>query len=506
MSDILDTFLPGQLEVEKITLANAEGEAIDFTNTTSNIRLTESIHQPFVSGSISVVDGNDMLKYYKMTGQESLTINVRPVDADENGQAILAKPEQSINRVFRVYSITKEIPADNDQSKGYIMSFIDPKSFLASQTRISQCLRGSYSDMLIKVWREYLFSEKDDVDKLTEYWDKSTPSNHQLVVPNWTINKLIKYICENADEGPEATWHNSMFFFDTVFGKQRFMSYDNMMKMECPVAFDSYSRKSVLGTEAFNPNLPLIGLNTQILEYSRPKRTNTLKGANSGAYSSRINSYDPVKKVNRVQIFSLQDVYDRMDGKFPLVRLGEDEVIYEAGTIPEFVSEPIETTSVYVTPPLDGEIASHNLTLNKVNATNDYSDSAYLLDSTDQVEIAQDWVGEEHKDNGLLERISLLSLLDNYVTEVVIPFRPDIYSGMAVTLHIPSVELMPSSGESPPKDEMNNDNYLVTGVVFDLKPSKGFGHIRMRCVKDSSAVDIKSYQPLAKDTSTPEKL
>ncbi len=204
------------------------------------------------------------------------------------------------------------------------------------------------------------------------------------------------------------------------------MSYDNMMKMECPVDFDSYPRKAVIGTEAFNPNLSFIGLNTQILEYERPKRANTLSGANSGAYSGRINSYDPVKKVNRVQIFSLQDVYDRMDGKFPLVRLGEDEVIYEAGDMPQFITEPIETTSVYVTPPLDGEIASHNLTLNKVNATNDYSDSAYLLDSTDQVEIAQDWVGEEHKDNGLLERIAFLNLLDNYVTKVTIPFRPDI--------------------------------------------------------------------------------
>jgi hypothetical protein len=53
---------------------------------------------------------------------------------------------------------------------------------------------------------------------------------------------------------------------------------------------------------------------------------------------------------------------------------------------------------------------------------------------------------------------------------------------------------------------MNDDSYLITACKFELKPSKSVGYIKISCVKDSSAVDIKSYQPLAKDKSSVEQI
>ncbi|SVB36017.1 uncharacterized protein METZ01_LOCUS188871, partial [marine metagenome] len=47
---------------------------------TSNITIFEAIDKPFLSGRITLVDGIDVLKNYKVVGQESLTIKIRQAE------------------------------------------------------------------------------------------------------------------------------------------------------------------------------------------------------------------------------------------------------------------------------------------------------------------------------------------------------------------------------------------------------------------------------------------
>ena len=72
-----NNFQQGELVVDSVSIVNPEKESVDILGLTSNITIYESIDKPFLSGRITVVDGLDIIKNYKLVGQESLTIKVR---------------------------------------------------------------------------------------------------------------------------------------------------------------------------------------------------------------------------------------------------------------------------------------------------------------------------------------------------------------------------------------------------------------------------------------------
>ena len=75
--------LQGQCKVENITLNNLNGDWVDLTNICTNVKIYESIEDVFCHGRLSIVDGLDLLKNYKIIGQESLTIRIRALDQTE---------------------------------------------------------------------------------------------------------------------------------------------------------------------------------------------------------------------------------------------------------------------------------------------------------------------------------------------------------------------------------------------------------------------------------------
>ena len=55
-----------------------------------------------------------------------------------------------------------------------------------------------------------------------------------------------------------STFKNSMFFFDTVMGRQRFMSYDTMRTLKLEMPFDTYPRNSDFLSSETNIDVVLI--------------------------------------------------------------------------------------------------------------------------------------------------------------------------------------------------------------------------------------------------------
>ena len=64
----------GELVVDALTIVNPEGDTIDISGITTSIKIFESIDKPFLSGRLSIVDGLDLIKNFKLVGQESLTM------------------------------------------------------------------------------------------------------------------------------------------------------------------------------------------------------------------------------------------------------------------------------------------------------------------------------------------------------------------------------------------------------------------------------------------------
>lgn len=487
-----NNYQQGELVVDSVSIVNPEKESVDILGLTSNITIYESIDKPFLSGRITVVDGLDILKNYKLVGQESLTIKVRQ---REGTNEEMSSPEFSIDKVFRIYSVTN-IKTIDQNTKSYALHFVDPKYFICQKTKINQTLRGSYSNMLLQVLEEnagFKTLPKTAYDK----WDESEPEHNQVIVPNWNINKFISFVLDNAELKGNKTWKNSMFFYQTLNGGFRFDGFQSMVAREFPIGFDYYPRNNIK-TESHDLNEEFVGLNTQIMNYEMPQRFNTMKGVSHGSYASTLKTYDPIRKVEEENVYSITEVFKRGndDGhvsKFPMIRTSTPETVFKADDMisgeesPEFSEETIDY------PP---DQAYDSYVMHKVNMTNAFSDEAKLVDATGNKAITQQ-KGQEYRDSGPLERRALLSMFEQNVVKVVIPFRSDMSVGSVVRLTLPTTE---KKNDDQPGDEMMDSRYLIGKMTISINPLANTGKLTLQTVKESYGVDITKYKPLKGDS------
>lgn len=497
------SLLQGELIVDQITIINPEGQAIQINDIVSNLRLFESIDKYFVSGRVTVVDSIDILKYFKVVGQESLTIQIRARDDSEQGDGHYSTKENQIDKSYRVYAISDETPTENQNVKSYVLHFIDHKYFLANQIRLNKVMSGSYSKILLQEWKEMCFKNQEEPQNLTDYWDESYPYNRTIVCPDWTLSQLIDF-CKIHSGHHDDAFTNSFFFFGTVFGQHRFISFDTMLKNIIPVKFDVQPRNVTLDTDSQNIDAPIVGLNTQILGYERVQRANLIKAIFDGAYASNQNVYDHVKKTLHVIRYNAkEDIYDKLQKHhkdlFPLIRLGVPDIHTKTTSFDGDGNFDAKVFS-YTIP--DGDLASEAKGTFKTYNANRFSNHDRLVDPFDG-EGALSNVGLQppmYRDDSILKRNALTALMDQFVVKATIPFRPDITVGSMISLDLPDIH----GGTASKK--LANDEYLITKATFDISPPEDKGFIHLTCVKVSLSADLATYTPQLDVPDEPEVL
>lgn len=471
-------FLPGELKVDAIVLTNPEGDVIDMKNIVQQVDIFESIAQPFLHGRISVVDALGIADDYKIVGQESLTITYR-VKEDVD------KFSNPIEKTFRTYKITN-VQIDNYTTYGYAIHFIDPKFFVCENTRISKAFRGSYSEMLLQV-----LTEKAKFDKLpsnvgVDFWDNSTPSSHQLICPNWSINEFIDYIKEVANYSEQSVFKNSMFFFQTMIGGFRFMALDTMLGSDPLFSeFDFKPRNEDLNQEQI-PNEADAGQSSRLFTFEIEKKSDTLKGTTRGLYSSSLKTYDPIRKLHKDIYFDLNDNFKGdMKNKhlsgYPPIRLEEYEKVVDGAS--EFGTVDGQEREVDL--PANQNYLRGAKTSYAINHTNAFSDSDDIFAENETV-----FTGHEQLDNAMLQREAMIELMSQNVLKVTIPYRQDISAGSIIKIKLPI-------GKQESNQNLLNDNrYLITNVRHQIATFDFRGNMVLQCVKESLAEDIKNVDAL----------
>ena len=123
-------FLPGEITIDTISLVNQEREVVELKNITAQVDIFEGIDNAFLSGRVSIFDGVNFHRNYKVYGQESLTIKYR---VKEDGTQFGKQAEKT----FRIYktSNVQNMPGYNTDSLA--IHFIDPRYFQCEQVPCS---------------------------------------------------------------------------------------------------------------------------------------------------------------------------------------------------------------------------------------------------------------------------------------------------------------------------------------------------------------------------------
>ena len=473
---------PGSFVINNLTIVNQDKDAIGVSGICTDIKIYESIQNYFVKGKMTLVDGIGLIKNYKLVGQESLTIDIDTANGN-------------FRKVFRIYAIDNLAGNPVKQAMAYRIHFCDPKMITAKTKRLSKTLRGSFSSMLLQVLQEDAgFKSQRLITDTTDYWEETSPTNLQIVCPNWTVEKFIDVCVKNANrDSQDNSYKQSMFFYQTMNGSFRFCSFDTMVReLEEPVIFDMGTRQHIDNLEV-DDDYPGIGPNTQIFGFIQPKRADILNGFTSGAYSSKQMTYDPIRKVIEDNVYSLSDSFKKESqshvSKFPLINLEDEEIVYgaerrESGASTYQLSEDFADLA-----PKD---RFDSYLKYDVNPTNAFSDEAKLID-TNSSETKTQQLGIEKRDTGDLERTSLLSTFNQNSMIASIPFRTNIECGTTVRLKFPPFQ--PQDNEND-RDLMQDERYLVTHVRFHILPLDNSGTCNLTCVKESLAKDIREFFPL----------
>lgn len=477
-------FKAGEFYIDTISIVNQEGETVDVTKLCMGFRLYESIYKKFCTGEVGILDGLNLLRHYKFTGQEFLRISIK----QKEGVDSEAPKEFSIDKTFRIYKVDF-IERPEELVQTYKLRLCEPRMFYTRRKRISQTLRGSYDEMIQRILIDEAHFKPEEFDQ----WTKTQPQNKQFISPNWTVDNLLTHFVNSSDTGNNDTYRNSFFFYQTLNGGFRFTDFATMCNQEFPLEFTFKPRNAELETDKVDLNAPQ-GLNTQILAIEKPQLFDTLRGTVSGAYASTLHVYDPIRKIMEDNIYDMDEVFQRkghVSGK-PMMRLNTEERSLTTGNmIDRDVSPDYSEVDVDLAP--NKEYESFVMYSSKMTHAFD--------DATDpsQPEVFE---GVGDRDNSVLERQALLEILQQHRIVVTIPLRTDLSVGMIVKLNIPTPET--TDGNST-EDAINDDRYLITDLAITGNPLEHTGTISMECVKESYARQIENETPL-REKSAPQEI
>ena len=480
----------GELKIESMTIVNQYGESVDVSKIAIGCRLYESIYSKFITADVSILDGLNLLKNYRFTGQETMRIFIRSKFGDKD----YTVDDDSVDCTFRIYKAA-HVQRPGQQILSYQLKLCDPRMMTARTTRVSQVLRGSYSDMLIKLCddKDTMNIPNTDIVK----WTKTEPTNLQFVSPNWTVGRLIDYFTTVGSSGSESTsYKNGMFFYQTLNGGFHFSDIDSMMKQEHPLEF-SYAPRNNAPTDEININAKS-GLNTQITHVEKPQVFDTLAGVVGGAYASSMNVYDAVKKQDTTYTFDIEESYKNgahVSGSkgFPLVRTGEKEITRK----PEIITDPLKS-------PKSGEIDANSAINTNFQSVIEYSYTPnHSFDNSNDIKSQDVFFGNHIKDNAPLERTALLEILQQHRIVITIPLRTDVTVGQVIRLLIPEPESQDPNTDT--KDKLNDNRYLIIDQSINFNPLGNNGVCYLECVKESYSMKVDDANPMA-SSSVPREV
>ena len=472
----MDNFKAGAFYLDALTLVNQDGESVDITKLCTNFRLYESIYKKFVTGDVSIMDGLNLIKNFKFSGQEYVRVSMKQTE----GVGDTSEREFSIDKTFRVYKV-KNVNRPTQDIQTYLMKLCDPRMFFVRRKRVSKVLRGSYDQML----QNMLIDEANIQPEEFDHWEKTLPENQQFICPNWNVATFIDYVVNNSNKSPNPSYRNGMFFYQTLNGGFRFKSIDEMFESEFPMVFSNRPVSGTLDTAETDINAKS-GLNAQILNYHKPHIFDTLRGTVTGAYASSMKVYDPVRKVEEDIYYDMEETFDR--GKhlsgFPMILTdGKKEFLEKTLT----TGEVIEKTTSPVVTEVDVDLAPNKVSDGVV--LYDYT-TLHAYDNADDISTQENFEGYKTKDNGRLERRALLEILQQHKIIVTIPLRTDLSVGTIVELEITE----PETGNQN-DDKANDNRYLITDIAISADPTEFAGTMVLECVKESFAIDLRDIRP-----------
>lgn len=276
--------------IEKIEIESFSGAKHDLTLARDSIKIYMDIYNTFVSGSITVVDTNDLPYLMPLVGEEKLTLIFTRPNAKSSGNEYYVNTEEeileSINMKFRVYKMA-DWSKPKDKTQVYTLHFVSEEMLKNLKTKMSRSFKGkTYSEII-----QIVYDEKLKVDKELEV--EPTKEEQYFVASNKSPSDIIHQVSAHAisDEGHGS---NYVFFQDTE--KFRFVTLTKLLKEE-PKETYVYNVKDMYKPEGGLIDPQAIESDLVSVEaYSRVGGFDVMEKLTRGMFGSKLLAIDSVRE------------------------------------------------------------------------------------------------------------------------------------------------------------------------------------------------------------------
>lgn len=287
---------PSDFIIKSIKLINFAGKSVDLSDMFYSIDFTESIFDTSAVGSISIIDGIDLIQYFPIIGEETLEFSYTTDDTEET---------PVIDKLFRVYRVSQKEEKTNDLTT-YRLHFVSVEELHNSNIVISRSYKGMTVSQIVADAFNSLGSEKQiNIDE--------TVNNHHVIIPRWHPIQTITWMGSIA-RSPK--YEGSLFLFYENANGYNFNHIESLIDIDPAMKFKGKLASMDNHSTDSNQTYP----DKSIVAYKILNTNDTLSSISDGMYASRTIAYDNVSKQIREFDYDYMRDFDKTIhmSKFPV--------------------------------------------------------------------------------------------------------------------------------------------------------------------------------------------
>lgn len=265
----------GDVSIRKLEVVSSANYKVDVTNQLIGVEIYEDMFAPFITMSITVRESVDFINALPLRGEEILNLEIStPTFSDEN---------TFFKGKFYIYKISDRLML-NDRNIAYTMNCISYEALYDVNVKQSKSYQGNISNIVQNI------IGVDGLNTTKKTNIESTKNSIKYTSNFWSPVKNLNYLASSAQSNSGSA---SYLFFENRLGFN-FISLEALYSSNPYQKFikDNYVRDSFTNTSLKNIERDY----QRIIDFKVRVPFDSLKFTNSGVYSSRLYSYDLVKK------------------------------------------------------------------------------------------------------------------------------------------------------------------------------------------------------------------
>ena len=317
----------GQYEVKELLVYTSSGAVLNLRNAIQSINIYESMFSTSLSGSITILDVDDIATIGPVIGQEYMKLRLTTPDLDED-------EIDFTNTTFAIYKVDSRI-SGSQNAQLLTLSFTTPELLKNNRIRLSKSYTGTIDEIVKNV-----LTEESSINTIKDVYVEETSGIRKIIAPN--INPF-NFITTLATEALSAKYGSPHFFFFENTKGLHFKSMESILADDA-IGFFTTSDLGPIDEIQKKPDVQVD------FERVRDFQINTnndmlmnISGGMLGSKDIEYNIYNKSYKTREYKYFDDFDNYPRLNEN---TVYNDNEIDVEGNTVGDFTNARIHLHSV----------------------------------------------------------------------------------------------------------------------------------------------------------------